>query len=535
MLADLIGQKKSHSFLDWCKEHIVSDKGTKFTLEGRKALEEIYTEINHPNVTILKGAQVGLSTFGIAFSLWLVDQKRRNCIYYLPNDRFAKRFSATRFDPYIKRSKYLQDRLRGTDQQGLKEIDTYFLYMLGLFDVSGAISIPSDCNLYDEVDVLSQENMEWSLDRVAASDLAWLRYFSVGMIPGEGIDERYQAGDQRRWLVTCPGCGKEQFLEDEFPDNLQRMGDRVFLACCKCGREIDPETKARWTATYPERDKRSYRVPQLIIPAMNLKNIYNRWQNCEGKPSKIAKFNCSVLARPDGGNMQPITDQVLKRAIGDFYLQDSSEKPCYMGIDMGDNAHIAIAERGKYLRYIWFQEIQVEDLIPVALDLESRYHICNTVIDAMPYKPESKKLVRTLKNSGYIQYFKGESLKEKEEGEGEKAVKVVTVDRTESLNETADLFVTYPPLALLPKPKTVEDEKILHDVYWHLKKLIKEKKVNAKGDITIEYKKKVENHYGMAVNSARIASIVTGSGSFDLKNIISKGTRKILSKLRGYE
>jgi hypothetical protein len=129
----------------------------------------------------------------------------------------------------------------------------------------------------------------------------------------------------------------------------------------------------------------------------------------------------------------------------------------------------------------------------------------------MPYKTESKRVVRALQSGiGFIQYFKS-NYKETTEGEDEKEVRVIQVDRDESLDETTSLFGTNPPQAVLFKPRNVEEEKTLDEVKRHLKKLVKEEIMGADGQKRIIYKKNTENHFGMAINSARLAlEFVTG-------------------------
>jgi hypothetical protein len=184
---------------------------------------------------------------------------------------------------------------------------------------------------------------------------------------------------------------------------------------------------------------------------------------------------------------------------------------------MGDRAHIAVVAPfgGEGIRCLHFEEIDVEDLVERARHLEQAFNAGALVVDAMPYKTTSKQVVRSLKRAtGYIQYFKGTDVQEKSEGEGDRAVRVVTVDRDESLDETTDIFATVPPLALLPKPRTVAEEQVLRTVESHLKKLVKEKEKEGDDDSAARYKKNVPNHYGMAINSARIALwLATGKGA----------------------
>lgn len=518
LLKELVGERQvGLDFAEWMHKNVRLDDGRPWDINNRRALVEIVSNRHHRQMTILKGAQTGFSTLFLGFAMYLLDQMRRNVIYFLPTQKMSDRFSTTRMDSFVNRSEYLRSRLKGTDQTGLKEIDTHFLYFIGLQSVLGAISIPSDCNLYDEVDLIDQENLDWSLDRIAASDLALLRFFSVGMFPGIGIDERYQDGDQRKWHVRCSGCRFEQVVEDEFPDNFVRKDGEIMLVCVRCGRRLDVN-QGCWVPDFPDRsaDHISYRVPQLIMPGLNLAFIWDRWQKAQSKPSKLAKFKCSVLAKPDGGDMQPITDEVLKRVKSEYYFCDYwRDTITGIGIDMGDRAHVAVVAPLDWegIRCLYFEELDVEDLVERVKVLEKAFNAGALVIDAMPYKTASKQVVRSLERAaGYIQYFKGTDVKEKEEGEGGRAVKVVTVDRDESLDETTDLFAASPPLALLPRPRTVDEEKLLETVEKHLKRLVKEKDKDSE-DAAIHYKRNVPNHFGMAINSARIALwLATGKG-----------------------
>lgn len=521
-IKDLVGERQQGlGFAEWMHQNVRLDDGRPWDMSQRQALVEIVDSIIHRQMTILKGAQTGFSTLFLGFAMYLLDQIQRNVIYFLPTQKMSDRFSTTRMDAFVNRSEYLRSRLRGTDQTSLKEIDTHFLYFVGLQSVLGAISIPSDCNLYDEVDLIDQENLEWSLDRIAASDLALLRYFSVGMFPGIGIDERFQEGDRRLWHVVCQGCRLEQVVEDDFPSNFVRRSGQVGLICTRCGKPLDVN-QGHWVPERPARSKDhvSYRVPQLIMPGLNLQVIWDRYQRVKDKPSKLAKFKCSVLAKPDGGSMQPITDVVLQRVklASDYYVHDHwQETITGIGIDMGDKAHIAVVAPfgSEGIRPLYFEELDVEDLPERVLALEQAFNAGALVIDAMPYKPTSKQVVRSLSRAtGYIQYFKGTDVQEKSEGEGDRVVRVVTVDRDESLDETTGMFATVPPLAMLPKPRTETEELMLRTVEQHLKRLVKEKEKDGDDDSAVRYKKKVSNHYGMALNSARVALwLATGKGA----------------------
>jgi len=512
LVQDLVGTSQAGiSFEEYCRRHIVLDDRSPYLVNSRAFMADIVEAIfSHPHVTITKGAQTGFSTLFLAHSFYMVDMQEANLIYYLPTDKMANRFGQTRFDPYVARSKYLNSRLLGTDQAGLKQIGTHFFYMLGLVSKTGAISIPADEVLFDEVALINRENMDLAQDRILASKLGWQRYFSTPIYEEDGIDELYRESDMHKWTVRCEGCGRESVPEEEFPDNIRddrAQGSKVFIYCLKCGKPLNVDN-GRWIAEHPERVLRGYRVPQLAIRKARIDLIWDRWVKAQGKPNKVARVRRSALGIADSGNMQPIGSKVLEivEAASDYYFQDRSEEPCGIGIDMGDRAHIAVlAPLGEGFRIIAAWHVDVETLVERIPAWEAAYNVGCLIIDAMPYKTESKRVVRALENAvGFIQYFKA-NYKESTEGEDEKEVRVIQVDRDESLDETTALFALNPPQALLFKPRDTEEEKTLDEIKRHLKKLVKEENMGADGQKRISYKKNVENHFGMAINSARLA------------------------------
>lgn len=519
LVNELVGQSQSGiTFAEYCQRHIILDDRSPYLVNSRAFMPEIVDAIfSHPHVTVTKGAQTGFSTLFLAHSFYMVDLREANLIYYLPTDRMANRFGQTRFDPYVERSKYLKSRLLGTDQAGLKQIGTHFFYMLGLVSKTGAISIPADEVLFDEVALINRENMDLAQDRILASKLGWQRYFSTPIYEEDGIDELYRDSDMRKWTVTCESCGRESIPEEEFPDNIRdnrRQGGKVYISCVKCGKPLNVNN-GHWIAEHPERILRGYRVPQLAIKEARIDLIWDRWTKAQGKPNKIARVRRSALGIADSGDMQPISSKTLEivEAASDYYYQDSADVPCAIGIDMGDQAHLVIADRyrDEGMRILAAIHVDVESLLEMIPHLEEAYNVGCLIIDAMPYKTESKRIVRALTTAtGFIQYFKS-NYKESTEGEDEKEVRVIQVDRDESLDETTSLFGTNPPEALLFKPRNVEEEKVLDELKRHLKKLVKEEGMGADGQKRISYKKNVENHFGMAINSARLAlDFVTG-------------------------
>ncbi|MBI3126718.1 MAG: phage terminase large subunit family protein [Candidatus Tectomicrobia bacterium] len=309
-----------------------------FTFRGREPLREIAAHLDGilrlglpgRTVSVLKGAQVGLTTLAIGLALYAAAVRRLNVGYFLPDQDFADRFDATRVRPLLRGSKLARAMRegcwKGASPKGLLEFPrvdgSRFLYVLGLRDIGNAISLPLDLLIRDEVDDLPPGNLKWSEDRLDASRLALTVNLAVGRMPGEGIHAMYLRGDQRRWLVPCLGCGKEWALEEEWPGVLKEEEGRLLLACPGCGAALSPRG-GRWAAAAPGESggERSYRLSQLAVPAIGLERVAAKWEAAR-LPGERARFRCSSLAMPDAGEMQPLTRALFRR------LRDDA--PCWL-------------------------------------------------------------------------------------------------------------------------------------------------------------------------------------------------------------
>lgn len=300
----------------------MSAEGGAFTFAGREALVELTaaldavlrSRIPDQTISVLKGAQVGMTTLAIGLALYAVIVRRLNVGYFLPDQDFADRFDQTRVRPAIRSgalARTMRDgNYKGASPKGLKEFPgpggSRFLYILGLRDVGNAISLPLDVLIRDEVDDLPPENLKWSNDRIDASPLALTLNLAMGRTPGAGIHAMYEAGDQRRWHVRCAGCRTESVPEEHWPGILRPEA----LACPACGGPLDRGAGV-WRAARPGRRERSYRLSQLAVGAVRLGRVAAKWA-AAGLPSERARFRCSALAMPDAGDAQPLTGELLR-------------------------------------------------------------------------------------------------------------------------------------------------------------------------------------------------------------------------------
>ena len=67
--------------------------------------------------------------------------------------------------------------------------------------------LPSNLIVFDELDETTPESKTLARERIAHSDYKRVIEVSNPSLPDYGIDEQYQASDQRHWTTKGPSCG----------------------------------------------------------------------------------------------------------------------------------------------------------------------------------------------------------------------------------------------------------------------------------------------------------------------------------------
>jgi hypothetical protein len=542
------------SHLEWALEHVRLKGGAPFSFEGHAYLRQLYAQ-PHPDITLMKAAQTCGSTWCSSEALWLCDSQGKKAIFYLSTDDDAQDFSNDRINPIIDADAYLKSIVRTTrrrrDNVGLKHIGRGTLYVRGVESIRNVKSVDADLVVLDELDEANQTHVQLALDRLLHSDLRWIRRISQPSIPDYGIAREFGATDQCYWHLKCPACGHWQCLELETDDHQGVPMPRNFMAipeamrsrfpddqtyyrgCLKCGASLDMDTGA-WVARYPDRPRRGYHLSQFYTtvappgrpaPADRIMTDLLSAR----KPAEKMRVVVSIAGFPYGGDRQPITDAVIAEAEGDHGFFWRSENGCYLGVDMGNLIHAIVGDvvNDGRLRLLWMATLDHPDALD---DLMQRYGIEMAVIDAMPDVHTSKAFALRHPGRVYIQYFSSGAAPWaiKESDYGEDIIPVIHVDRTLSLDETVDAVKTgeiiLPASARLDTP----DMSTYLLFQAHCKMLVKNVVTDARGRDRWEYKHGVENHFGMALNSLRIARKLAKTRGYDrevLRHVVTSGVK----------
>lgn len=510
---------------EWIKRSGITLKGRNYTTKGHEYLDKILDD-RSSWIVFRKGAQVGISTTMLLKSLWISDCLGRKCVYYFQNDDAVYDFSNDRCQPMIESSPYLSSRLRSTNNVQLKQVGPGTLLFRGLFSKGKVKSVDADAIFLDELDEAKPSVVVMAIDRLMHSDLQWVTSLSQPSYPGIGIDAEFADTDQHFWHIKCPGCGEWNCLDLTFPKSFIPIAEAQkksfpenathYRGCIKCETRLHMGV-GEWVAKHPGRRKRGYHLSQLFsqIKPPDWPNMASKimWEYNDMRHStlKLERFTVSVLGWPYAGGNARVTEEVLDYCTGDHGFS-TEEYDAFMGVDQGDVLSITLGiVAGDYFVVVYCEETEEWSRLDYLMD---RFGVRFCLIDALPNKHSAKLFAAKYPGRVAIQYFTGRELKVGYElFENKINVQAVTVDRTTSLDSMIDRLEA--GKIVLPNRARMsgKDLQSLEDFRRHCKNLVAKIEETPSGMLKKTYLSgKVENHYGMSLNSAVLSAYELGLG-----------------------
>jgi len=327
-------------------------------------LHDIYHDM-HPNIVIMKAAQVGISEWGINMGLWVCDQNwadRGVSLYVFPKQDQVDDFSQDRVMRAIRGSDYLRSRINHIDSSGantnrtrLRKIGGRPIYFRGSDSIAQTRSIDADLVIADEVDLFKPGAVERIKERLGSSAAPLFRAFSQPLYPNGPIDMLFRESDQRYYYLKCEHCGLIQKLEWEHNVIFNMPVTDVQVVCRKCRRPIDRLGKGEWVAEHEGAYVHGYHLSKLYSPNANLIEMALK-SMAINDPERYQSFYNADLGVPYRPAGTPGLDEFTK----DSYPWQEPLQENYLGCDVGTMLHVTVYGRDSIhqpLRLLYCAEI----------------------------------------------------------------------------------------------------------------------------------------------------------------------------------
>lgn len=344
----------------WARENLIVPDGpranekwdaslTPYILEP---LDMIGPDSGVNEIAIMKSAQTGFTTLILAKAGHVIDRDPCRFGIVQPTDSALSDFNREKLQPAIDNTPALAARVAPQVSRAGTGSTTYAKAFpggsLSLLLASSAADLRSKTLreiLFDEIDQYPDDldGQGDPLEIAEARQTAFLAsgdwkriYNSTPTIKGASkIEGKYEAGDKRRWHVTCPHCRRDDGAPSEFVFEFGKNfhydaewpHDPYYVAPC-CGSIIHPHERnalvkaGRWIATDPAPGKYpSYHFDALSSPFVPWLDTVKAFVKTNGDPLKVKAFTNLFLGlpyemkgdAPDHVRLMERTDKSLKR------------------------------------------------------------------------------------------------------------------------------------------------------------------------------------------------------------------------------
>lgn len=335
--------------------------GTCFSLKGRPYLIGLGDVQGKRISHIKKGSQIGATTkkFLDATHGCMYCHYEQNIIYMMPTVKQVEKMSKVAFSPIIQGNLFIK-RLVTNDSVSIKTINGRSIVFVGArMESMGAgnakdsldlKSVSGDVIYRDEVDAMESEAVEMSRQRLLNSRHRIECNFGTPMIPGFGIDEYYDRGDQRKWQIKCGFCGKSTCLVISFPKSVALSEGRWRRTCIHCGREIFVND-GEWVPDFPSEREASFWTSGLLNPNADLEDIMYRYNRID-TDSKMVEFERSVLGRASIESDCQLSVAEVLNCCGNTGIRLSSSQTTAQGVDVNEKLKVVTGIRTGKRSYV---------------------------------------------------------------------------------------------------------------------------------------------------------------------------------------
>lgn len=442
--------------------------------------------------------QVGVSEYGVRWSLFFPDKHGDKALYVFPALRQLRDFSDERVKPLV-RSAYLRTRVPrdSVDNKMLKTVGTGAIYFRGSKNATDLDSIPASVLALDEYDDLVQGHIPRAEKRLSSPlSRGFIRRFGVPRYTELGIHAEYEKSDMREWHVRCRKCKTERplhFYKQDGDTHHYVDTKRELRVCVKCETPLKRDwiAEGRWVARHPERDYIGYHVSRLIVPTAPISEIVA--EAARTKPFEIQEFWNSTLGLPYDPVEGRLSKAALRAATRDYYVgawDDGYDGGNLVtaGVDVASarNLNVRISEHLDQFtkRALFIGEIDSFDKLATMMDAY-RVRVC--LIDHLPDGRLGTAMVNRFPGRCFTVSW-GDQQKEVLMIDTVEGVPTgrISARRTESISATLDM---------VRRQKNELPENVPPEYVRHMRAAVLKREEDEKGRVKVYYETATDHDY----------------------------------------
>lgn len=278
-----VKEKEYASVLTWIKgEEIRNEKGDLIEFDNHPFLEDIFID-QAQNMTVMKAAQVGLTTAEMLKNHYDAKKYKIDIIYTLPTDQDVRVMVGGKTNRILAQNPSMIKDVADKDSIEQKKVGDAMIYFRGTWTKKAAMMTPADRLVHDEKDSSKLDVIADYQARLQHSKFRQTHTFSHPSLPETGVHNDWLQSDQKHWFVDCPHCGFSQYLNwnTEDPSKMSVDLERKIFICKKCRGELKNYVRRNgyWKAKHPGRPWSGYWVPLLIAPWITAEYIVDKFQH----------------------------------------------------------------------------------------------------------------------------------------------------------------------------------------------------------------------------------------------------------------
>ena len=282
----------------------------------REIMDQLSAHSRAQRVVFKKSSQVGGTEAAVNWIGYIMAVAKGPTAVVMPTEKSLQDWMAQKFEPMAVDTAAVRDVLASRSNRSADNNASRKKFVGGILYAKTAGST-AELKSTSLKNAIADEVDEWDWTTIQGDPLGllWVRLTtfhdrklfvvsSPTLKDASRIDEEYEGGDQRRYLVPCPHCGHEQHLQW---GNLrwtplvgkQRVIERAWYVCSDCGAEIEEHHKGqmlergRWAAEHPDNPYPSYHINALYSPAglgMSWAELATEWIDAQVDPAKLMRF-----------------------------------------------------------------------------------------------------------------------------------------------------------------------------------------------------------------------------------------------------